>query len=52
MHVDYYTTDRLMALWTLSGLPAWVSTRKVKARKVKPIWIYWSKTQWLAVTSA
>jgi len=25
------------------GLPGWASTRKVKNRKVRPIWIYWSK---------
>jgi len=25
------------------GLPGWAGTRKVKTRRVKPIWIYWSK---------
>jgi len=30
------------------GLPGWADTRKVKTRKVKPIWIYWSKRQWAA----
>jgi len=35
----------LMALFL--GLPGWASTRKVK-----PIWIYWSKRQWVAVVSA
>ena len=35
----------LMALCL--GLPGWAGTRKVK-----PIWIYWSKSQWVAVTSA
>jgi len=25
------------------GLPGWPGARKVKSRKVKPIWIYWSK---------
>jgi len=34
------------------GPPGWVGTRKVKTRKVKPIWIYWSKRQWVAVASA
>jgi len=29
------------------GLPGWADTRKVK-----PIWIYWSKRQWVAVASA
>jgi len=27
-----------------TGLPGWAGTRKVK-----PIWIYWSKRQWVAV---
>jgi len=34
------------------GPPGWAGTRKVKTRKVKPIWIYWSKRQWVAVASA
>jgi len=34
------------------GLPGWAGTRKVKTRKVKPIWIYWSKRQWVTVASA
>jgi len=34
------------------GLPRWAGTRKVKTRKVKPIWIYWSKRWWVAVASA
>ena len=29
------------------GLPRWAGTRKVK-----PIWIYWTKRQWVAVESA
>jgi len=29
------------------GIPKWASTRKVK-----PIWIYWIKRQWLAVASS
>jgi len=31
------------------GLPGWVGTRKVKP---KPVWISWSKRQWVAVGSA
>jgi len=34
------------------GLPGWAGTRKVKTRKVKPIWIYWSKRYWVAMASA
>jgi len=34
------------------GPPGWAGTRKVKTRKVKPIWIYCSKRQWVAVASA
>ena len=30
-----------------SGLPGWADTRKVN-----PIWIYWSKRQWVATASA
>ena len=33
------------------GLPGWAGTRKVKPVRVKPIWIYWSKRQWVAVAS-
>ena len=40
------------ASWTVSGT-IWVSRyQKGKSRKVKPIWIYWSKRQWVAVASA
>jgi len=28
------------------------SDQKDKTRKVKPIWIYWSKRQWVAMASA
>jgi len=45
----YYYYNRFTALWILSGLPGWASTRKVKR---KPIWISWSKRQWVAVGSA
>ena len=40
-----HTHTRLTALHL--GLPGWAGTRKVK-----PIWIYWSKRQWVAVASA
>ena len=39
------THNHLTALF--SGLPGWAGTRKVK-----PIWICWSKRQWVAVASA
>jgi len=45
---DHTTTTTI--LWPSGfylGLPGWASTRKVK-----PIWIYWSKRQWVAVVSA
>ena len=34
------------------GPPGWAGTRKAKPRRLKPIWIYWSKRQWVAVASA
>jgi len=34
------------------GPPGWAGTRKVKPRRLKPIWIYWSKRQWVAVAPA
>ena len=40
-----HTHTRLTALFP--GLPRWASTTKVK-----PIWFYWSKRQWVAVASA
>ena len=43
----------LLLFWNLSGtIPGWAGTRKVKPGMVKPIWIYWSKRQWVAVASA
>jgi len=39
------THTRLMAL--CPWLPGWAGTRKVK-----PIWIYWSKRQWVVMASA
>jgi len=44
------TTTTTTVLWPPGlgpGLPGWAGTRKVK-----PIWIYWSKRQWVAVASA
>ena len=45
MHAHRHTHAYLMAL--CPGLPTWASTRKLK-----PIWILWSKRQWVAVASA
>jgi len=42
-HATYYYYNRFMALRILSGT-SWVSRyQKDKTRKVKLIWIYWSK---------
>jgi len=43
------TTNILRLSGFCLGLPGWAGTRKVKP---KPIWIYWSKRQWVAVASA
>jgi len=40
------------ALWILSRNTKVSRYQKRKTRKVKPIWIYWSKRQWVAVASA
>ena len=37
---------------TCPGPPGWAGTRQVKSGRLKPIWIYWSKRQWVAVASA
>ena len=34
------------------GPPVWAGTREVKAGRLKPIWIYWSKRWWLAMAFA
>jgi len=39
------------ALWTLSGTTRISRYQKGKTRKVKPIWIYWSKRQRVAMAS-
>ena len=45
---NYYTTTTVLRPPGLCpGLPRWAGTRKVK-----PIGIYWSKRQWVAVASA
>jgi len=45
-------TSILQPSWILSETN-WVRQhQKGKTRKVKPIWIYWSKRQWVAVASA
>jgi len=42
---NYYKTTRLVVL--CPGLP-----ESAGIRKVKPIWIYWSKRHWVALASA
>jgi len=42
----YYYYNRFTAPWTLSGTTHVSRYQKGKTRKVKPIWIYWSKRQW------
>jgi len=50
---DHWTTTTTTTLLRLSGFcpgpTGWAGTRKVKP---KPIWISWSKRQWVAVASA
>jgi len=42
-HAHTHTHNHLWLSWTLSGT-TWVSRHQNgKTRKVKPIWIYWSK---------
>jgi len=53
----YYTTTTstttiiLQLFWILSGTTRVSWYQKGKTRKLKPIWIYLSKRQWVAVTS-
>jgi len=42
-----WTTTTTPVSSPLSGTTRWAATRKIK-----PIWIYWGKRQWMAVTSA
>ena len=51
-HTHTHTQSFYCSSGICPGLPRWAGTRKVKIRKVKPIWIYWSKRQWVAVASA
>jgi len=44
---NYYYYNHFTTPGLCPGLPMWAGTRKVK-----PIWIYWSKRWWLAVASA
>jgi len=39
----YYYYNRFTAPWTLSGTTRVSQYQKGKTRKIKPIWIYWSK---------
>ena len=52
-HTHTHTcTTVLWPSWILSGA-TWMSRhQKGKTRRVKPIWIYWSKRWWVAVSSA
>jgi len=49
--MNYYY-KRFTAPWTVFGTIQIRWYQKGKTRKVKPIWIYWSKRQWVAVASA
>jgi len=48
----YYYYYRFTAPWTVSGTTQVSRYHKGKTRKVKPIWICWSKRYWVAVASA
>jgi len=39
----YYYYNRFMAPWTVFGTTQVSRYHKGETRKVKPIWIYWSK---------
>jgi len=43
-HTHTHTTV-LRPCWILSGT-TWLSREPASTRKVKPVWIYWSKRQW------
>ena len=51
-HRTHTCTTVLQPSWILSGTTRVSWHQKGKTRKVKPIWIYWSKRQWVAVASA
>jgi len=48
----YYYNNYFMAPWVLSGTTQVSQYQKGKTREEKPIWIYWSKREWVAVASA
>jgi len=49
---NIHTHNRFTAVWILSGTTRVSWHQKGKTRNVKPIWVYWSKRQWVAVVSA
>ena len=51
-HTHTHTQPFYCSSGICPGPPGWAGTRKVKAGKLKPIWIYWSKRQWVTVASA
>jgi len=51
-HAHTDTQTILQPSWILSGTTQVSRHKKGKTRKVKPIWIYGSKRQWVAVASA
>ena len=55
-HIHTHTHTYTQLFYCSSGIcpgpPRWAGTRKVKPERLKPIWIYWSKRQWVAVASA
>ena len=50
-HTHTHTTI-LRPSWTLSRTTQVSRHQKGKTTKVKPMWIYWSNSQWVAVASA
>jgi len=44
-HIQYTHITVLQPSWILSGTTRVSRHQKGKTRKVKPIWIYWSKRQ-------
>jgi len=51
-HTHTHTHNHLWPSWILSGITQVSRHQKSKTRQVKPVWIYWSKRQWVAVASA
>jgi len=55
--IHYRTTHTITQSFYCSsgfcpGLAGWAGTRKAKPGRIKPIWIYWRKREWVAVASA